>query len=120
MTTALLAVGRVRGRHLVNPVDIGDGADLDVRDVAGEVVTWLAAGGRRGDELALWVKDQYHRLPVERAVQSGADVGRVRVASPAAPGRILRVPEKVLRGADPARERSRCTSAEASRRPSRL
>jgi len=58
-------------------------------------------GAPRG-QLVLWV-DEYHRLPVVLAVQSGAEVGRVRVAWPAAPGRILRVPEKVLRGADPPR-----------------
>jgi len=118
--------------NLVHPVDTADGAALDGRHVAGAVRTWLAgaegtgaaparlhvtaasplrwvtpqhvppSGGAPRGQLLLWV-DEYHRLPRVRAVQSGTEVGRVRVAWPAAPGRIFRVPEKVLRGADPAR-----------------
>ena len=59
-------------------------------------------GGAPRGQLLLWV-DEYHRLPVVRALQGGLEVGRVRVPWPAAPGRVFRVPEKVLRGADPTR-----------------
>ena len=61
-----------------------------------------ASGGAPRGQLLLWV-DDYHRLPVVLARQGGVEVGRVRVPWPAAPGRIFRVPEKVLRGADPTR-----------------
>ena len=60
------------------------------------------SGGAPRGQLLLWV-DEYHRLPVVLAQQGGVEVGRVRVPWPAAPGRIFRVPERVLRGADPAR-----------------
>ena len=76
--------------NLVHPVDTADGAALDGRHVAGAVTTWLAAGGAAGTAGALG-----GRVPPDsgdKAVQSGAEVGRVRVAWPAAPGRILRVP----------------------------
>ncbi len=59
-------------------------------------------GGAPRGQLLLWV-DDYHRLPVVCARQAGVEVGRVRVPWPAAPGRIFRVPEQVLRGADPSR-----------------
>ena len=59
-------------------------------------------GGAPRGHLLLWV-DEQHRLPVVLAQQGGVEVGRVRVRWPAAPGRIFRVPEKVLRGADPTR-----------------
>ncbi len=58
-------------------------------------------GGAPRGQLLLWV-DEFHRLPVVRARQGGSEVGRVRVPWPAAPGRIFRVPEKVLGAADPA------------------
>ena len=118
--------------NLVHPVDTADGAALDGRHVAGAVTTWLAGGSGAGPgpevlsvtaaaplrwvtpqrvpagggaprgQLLLWV-DEYHRLPVVRALQGGVEVGRVRVPWPAAPGRVFRVPEKVLRGAVPSR-----------------
>jgi hypothetical protein len=59
-------------------------------------------GGVPRGQLLLWV-DDFHRLPVVLAQQGGVEVGRVRVPWPAAPGRIFRVPERVLRGAHPAR-----------------
>ena len=59
-------------------------------------------GGAPRGQLLLWV-DDHHRLPVVLAQQGGVEVGRVRVPWPAAPGRIFRVPERVLRGADPTR-----------------
>jgi hypothetical protein len=116
--------------NLVHPVDTADGAALDGRHVVGAVTTWLARGAGAGaasgllhlraaaplrwvtpqrvptsggsprGQLLLWV-DEYHRLPTVQAVQGGVEVGRVRLPWPAAPGRIFRVPEKVLRGADP-------------------
>ena len=118
--------------NLVHPVDTADGAALDGRHVAGAVTTWLvggsvastgpevlsvtaaaplrwvtpqrvpAGGGAPRGQLLLWV-DEYHRVPVVRALQGGVEVGRVRVPWPAAPGRVFRVPEKVLRGAVPSR-----------------
>ena len=75
---------------------------------AGHPLCWVTpqlvpvGGGAPRGQLLLWV-DEYHRLPVVLARQGGVEVGRVRVPWPAAPGRIFRVPEKVLRGADPAR-----------------
>ncbi len=118
--------------NLVHPVDTADGAALDGRHVAGAVTTWLdqgsggwsapdllsvtaaaplrwvtpqrvpPGGGSPRGQLLLWV-DEYRRLPVVRAFQGGVEVGRVRVRWPAAPGRVFRVPEKVLRGAVPSR-----------------
>ena len=119
--------------NLVHPVDTADVAALDGRHVAGcRHATWLAGGigggpgarvlsvtaaaplrwvtpqrvpaggGAPRGQLLLWV-DEYHRLPVVRALQGGVEVGRVRVPWPAAPGRVFRVPEKVLRGAVPSR-----------------
>ncbi|MGL4745439.1 MAG: NAD(P)/FAD-dependent oxidoreductase, partial [Dermatophilaceae bacterium] len=123
----VFAVGNV-----VHPVDTADGAALDGRHVAAAVRTWLdravsptpptarlevraarpfrwvtpqrvapGVGAPRG-HLLLWT-DEYRRLPVIRAVQAGTEVDRVRVAWPAAPGRIFRVPEGVLAGAHPDR-----------------
>jgi hypothetical protein len=118
--------------NLVHPVDTADGAALDGRHVAGAVTGWLADGNRltgRPEELQLevesplrWVTphrvpvgggaprgrlllwvDEYRRLPVVVAAQSGMEVGRVRVPWPAAPGRAFRVPERVLGRANPSR-----------------
>ena len=116
--------------NLVHPVDTADGAALDGRHVVGAVTRWLAdadqpgrwpdavhvlaeaplrwvtpqhvpvGGGAPRGRLLLWV-DEFRRLPVVVASQGGMEVGRVRVPWPAAPGRIFRVPEKLLRGADP-------------------
>ncbi len=118
--------------NLVHPVDTADAAALDGRHVAAAVTTWLAGGWGAGagpevlsvtaaaplrwvtpqrvpagggaprGQLLLWV-DEYHRVPVVRALQGGVEVGRVRVPWPAAPGRVFRVPERVLRGAVPSR-----------------
>jgi hypothetical protein len=118
--------------NLVHPVDTADGAALDGRHVAGAVTSWLrdgsaapsaaglelrvepplrwvtpqrvdATGGVRAPRglLLTWV-DEYRRVPVVRATQQGSEVGRVRTPWPAAPGRVFRVPDRVLAGADPA------------------
>ncbi|MGL4175994.1 MAG: NAD(P)/FAD-dependent oxidoreductase [Dermatophilaceae bacterium] len=116
--------------NVVHPVDTADASALDGAHVAAGVRAWLdranatespaaalevraappfrwvtpqrmlpGVGAPRG-HLLLWT-DEYRRLPVIRAVQAGTEVGRVRVAWPAAPGRIFRVPERVLTGARP-------------------
>ena len=127
-TPGVFAVG-----NLVHPVDTADGAALDGRHVAAAVTSWLGGQGSDGGQspapldlqveaplrwvtpqrvpadggsprghLLLWV-DEYQRLPVVRALQGGVEVGRVRTPWPAAPGRVYRVPERVLHGADPSR-----------------
>jgi thioredoxin reductase len=57
-----------------------------------------ASGGAPRGQLLLWT-DVYRRFPVVRATQSGKEVGRARTPWPAAPGRIFRVPERVLANA---------------------
>lgn len=51
--------------------------------------------------LLLWC-DELHQFPTVRARQGGREIGAVRVARPAAPGRVFRVPFGILGGADPA------------------
>ncbi|MBP6997792.1 MAG: FAD-dependent oxidoreductase [Phycicoccus sp.] len=117
--------------NLVHPVDTADGAALDGRHVADAVRGFLAGmpsapaaeavelrvaeplrwvtpqrvpvsgGAPRGQLLAR--TDAYRRLPTVRAMQGGSEVGRVRTVWPAAPGRIFRIPERVLADADPSR-----------------
>jgi thioredoxin reductase len=118
--------------NLVHPVDTADGAALDGRHVAPAVTSWLRDGSAvasppaldlrvqaplrwvtpqrvdvAGDvraprrQLLTWV-EEYHRLPVVVATQGGREVGRVRTPWPAAPGRVFRVPDRLLAGADPA------------------
>ncbi len=115
--TGVFAVG-----NLVHPVDTADGAALDGRHVAAGVLAHLqgrspaaatvevevAAPFRwvtpqrlvpgveapRGD-LLLWT-DRYRRFPVVRAVQGGRVLARKRIAWPAAPGRVFRVPADLV------------------------
>ena len=61
----------------------------------------VSGGAPRGQLLAR--TDAYRRLPTVRAMQGGSEVGRVRTVWPAAPGRIFRIPERVLADADPSR-----------------
>ena len=111
----------------MHPVDTADVAALDGRHVAAGVLAHLAGrapaaatvriaaeaplrwvtpqrlapgvGAPRGD-LLLWT-DRYRRLPVVRAVQDGRTLARKRVAWPAAPGRVFRVPADLVSAADP-------------------
>ncbi|MBM2614122.1 FAD-dependent oxidoreductase [Actinoplanes sp. LDG1-06] len=75
-------------------------ADAPLSWVAPQVVAPGGAGPSRGRFLA-W-SSAYQRLPTVIAVQDGRMVGSVRVAWPAAPGRVFRIPFTVVRGADPA------------------
>lgn len=113
--------------NLVHPVDTADAAALDGRHVvegvvahlrggesapgsvvlrAGDDFRWvspqrLASGQRtpRGD-LLLW-PETTRLLPVVVASQDGREVGRVRTAWPASPGRVFRVPAAVVADAVP-------------------
>lgn len=103
------------GRHVASPVSAwlssggtaggGDGL-AGVSLAVAAPLRWVTpqrmpvAGGALRGHLLLWT-DEYRRLPGIRAMQAGAEVGRTRTAWPAAPGRIFRVPERVLSGADP-------------------
>ncbi len=113
--------------NLVHPVDTADAAALDGRHVVAGVVGHLA--GREPEAasvrvtvrpplrwvtpqrlvpgttaprgvLLLWT-DRYRRLPVVRAVQDGRTLARRRLAWPAAPGRVFRVPAALVASADP-------------------
>lgn len=113
--------------NLVHPVDTADGAALDGRHVVEPVCAHLAGSGGeavpdavelvvgapfrwvtpqwitpgaappRGD-LLLW-SASYRRLPAVVAVQDGRVIGRVRVPWPAAPGRVFRVPARLVSAA---------------------
>ena len=96
-------VWRVRladGRRLVVTAGIGHGGpDLAVECLVYRMTRWC---GPLAAALPVpLLVDEYRRLPVVLASQGGMEVARVRVPWPAAPGRIFRVPERVLRGADP-------------------
>ena len=109
--------------NLLHPVDTADGAALDGKRVAASVVRWLRSpapahtGARirvtpplrwvapqlvvRHDappphQLSLWV-DEYRRFPKLRATQRGRVLREVRVAWPAAPGRVFRAPWSLVR-----------------------
>lgn len=115
--------------NLLHPVDTADVAALDGVHVAPAVRRFL--GGQQptqpGYELLVeapfrWVApqvvrpggpapsrsrlllwcDELHQFPTVRARQGGREIGSVRVAWPAAPGRVFRVPFSILGGADPA------------------
>jgi thioredoxin reductase len=113
--------------NLVHPVDTADCAALDGRNVAAHVRAFLeggpsqvadvvvtaaepfrwvtpqrVAGGSNGrrDDMLLWT-DRYTRLPVVRATQNGRLLARKRLAWPAAPGRIFRVPADLVATASP-------------------
>lgn len=57
-----------------------------------------SSGGAPRGQLLLWT-DTYRRFPVVLAMQRGTEVGRTRTPWPAAPGRIYRVPERLLANA---------------------
>lgn len=114
--------------NLLHPVDTADGAALDGKHVAGSVLTWLRAGGQESQagariivkaplrwvapqlavpdqpaprkQLLLWT-DEYRRFPKLRATQRGRVLHQVRLAWPAAPGRVLRAPWSLVTDADP-------------------
>lgn len=114
--------------NLLHPVDTADVAALDGRHAAGQVAAYL--GGKRpsgpgirlqadpplrwvapgiiraGDpaparnRLLLWT-DDFVRRPEIIATQDGRIVGRTLVRWPASPGRIFRLPSKIVADADP-------------------
>jgi len=115
--------------NLCHPVDTADGAALDGRHVAAAVHRWLRhpdgaapaaariraaaplrwvapqlvtvdGGTAARDDLLLWT-DEYHRLPVLRAVQDDRVLATARTLWPAAPGRIYRAPWSLVAAADP-------------------
>lgn len=122
------APGVFAAGNLLHPVDTADGAALDGRHVAAAVRQWLSrpAGPQAGirirteepfrwvapqlitpyggsaarGHLLFWV-DEYRRLPRLRAVQDGRELGTVRTAWPAAPGRVYRAPWSLVAGASP-------------------
>jgi hypothetical protein len=51
--------------------------------------------------LLLWC-DEFHNFPAVKARQNGREIGSVRLAWPAAPGRVFRVPFSLVANADPA------------------
>ena len=114
--------------NLLHPVDTADVAALDGRHVAGQVAAYL--GGKRpsgpgvrllaepplrwvapgiirpGDpgpprnRLLLWT-DDFFRRPEVIATQDGGIIARAYVRWPASPGRVFRLPAKILADADP-------------------
>lgn len=118
--------------NLVHPVDTADGAALDGRHVADAVLAWLSSseatpapqsavtlqvtspfrwvtpqrlrtsGEAPRGHLLMWT-DEYCRFPTVTAVQDGVEIGSIRTLWPAAPGRIFRVPDTLLRWARPDR-----------------
>ncbi|CAN5280219.1 FAD-dependent oxidoreductase [soil metagenome] len=113
--------------NLNHAVDTADVAALDGLHVATYVHEWLSGARipheavpivadepfrwvspsllRPGDpapprgKLLLWT-DEYRRLPHIVATQDGRQIGSVRVAWPAAPGRVFRVPHSLVASAD--------------------
>jgi thioredoxin reductase len=111
--------------NLVHPVDTADGAALDGSHVAPHVLRYLEVGSAaaRGLDLApgqgfrwlspsrftpgdagpargfllLW-PDELHNRPTVVARQNGREIGRLRTWWPAAPGRVFRVPYRLLDG----------------------
>jgi thioredoxin reductase len=114
--------------NLLHPVDTADVAALDGRHVARHVLAHLAgqhrpeAGVRliaeaplrwvapqiirpggpapSRDRLLLW-SDAFRTLPRVVAVQDDAEIGAARLAWPAAPGRVFRIPFSLVAAADP-------------------
>jgi thioredoxin reductase len=113
--------------NLIHPVDTADAAALDGQHVVHAVQQWLDSGtvAQQGatvrvrpgeafrwvtpqniapgantprDQLLLWT-DTYQRFPKVRAVQDGKTIGEMRVAWPASPGRVFRVPSSLLEAA---------------------
>jgi hypothetical protein len=123
-TPGVFAVG-----NILHPVDTADVASLDGTHVVPAVLDWLEKGTIRGgtrvttDASLRWVTPQYvvpgrgaqarNRLlawcdefvsfPVIEVRQGGAVVSSHRLPWPAAPGRVLRIPAKVLNDVDVAR-----------------
>lgn len=118
----VFAVGNV-----LHPVDTADVAALDgsavaahvarhlagattpgrhVRLVAEPPLRWIAPSILRRDDPApprgrflLWT-DEFVALPTVVVRQRGREIGRTRLPWPAAPGRVFRVPSRILRGID--------------------
>ncbi|MEU5403368.1 FAD-dependent oxidoreductase [Streptomyces sp. NPDC005963] len=118
--------------NMLHPVDTADIAALDGRHVADQVARWLATDFfphdspavpllaekplrwvspsllRPGDpappraRLLLWT-DEFVRVPRVTVRQGGEVLSERRLAWPAAPGRVFRVPWSVLRGISPHR-----------------
>lgn len=109
--------------NLLHPVETADAAALDGKHVAAQVLAHLGGGKAptSGVELAVekplrWVSpniirpgdvgpargrllfwlDRYAAFPVVEARQNGEVIGSIRVAWPAAPGRVFRVPASIL------------------------
>jgi thioredoxin reductase len=114
--------------NLVHPVDTADVAALGGRHVAPAVLDWLAGGERRPDAVRLgvqapftWVSpgllrpgdtgpargrlllwaDAHVRAPRVVVRQDARVVGALRVPWPLAPGRVFRLPARVLTGVRP-------------------
>jgi thioredoxin reductase len=112
--------------NVIHPVDTADMAALDGRQVAFSVRDWLRHGtvtssairllpgaglrwitpGRTGSgrplrRLSAWA-DRAIRFPVVTVEQDGRVVARRRLAGPAAPGRVTRIPSALVAGLDPA------------------
>ncbi|MBU2664836.1 FAD-dependent oxidoreductase [Actinoplanes bogorensis] len=125
------APGVFAAGNLLHPVDTADVAALDGRHVAAAVLDHLAAVPRGSsapgavevvvDAPLQWVSPQivepggpgpsrdrflawttvFQRFPTVTATQGGRVIGSVRLAWPAAPGRVFRIPFSVVRDADP-------------------
>jgi thioredoxin reductase len=117
------AAGIFAAGNLVHPVETADCAALSGAHVAAAVDDYLSGTAppagevelvaraplrwvcpsklRLGDrppargKLLFWC-DEYVRMPTVVATQDGREVGRVRLAYPAAPGRMFRVPSSML------------------------
>ncbi|WP_238009102.1 FAD-dependent oxidoreductase [Dactylosporangium sp. AC04546] len=115
--------------NLLHPVDTADVAALDGRHVADAVLAHLSGtAAPPGPQIELvadaplrWVApqllrpggpaparsrllawtDEFHRFPAVTARQGGRLIGSTRLAWPAAPGRVFRIPHSVVRAARP-------------------
>lgn len=112
--------------NLVHPVDTADGAALDGVHVAPHVLRFLDGGAPTQDGLEItagvgfkWVSPtrfqpgdsgpargylllwptELHRRPTIVARQGAREIGRVSTSWPAAPGRVFRVPYRLLNAA---------------------
>ncbi len=114
--------------NVLHPVDTADVAALDGAAVVPHVLDYLAGAGRSPEHIELavtpplrWISpgridmahpqpprgrllmwtDELRMLPRITATQDGTVIARRRVAWPAAPGRVFRVPSSILDKADP-------------------
>jgi thioredoxin reductase len=112
--------------NLIHPVDTADRAALDGRQVAFAVRDWLRHGtvstgairllpgaglrwitpgltgiGPAPRRLSAWAEAAV-RFPVVTVEQDGRIVAQRRLAGPAAPGRVTRIPSTLVGGLDPA------------------